>query len=190
MTDTLEPAGERPHDAASRAAALADVPMISPAPVGGLRGLVNHRYLLKLLVKREVTARYTGSFLGMLWSYINPFTQFLMYSFIFALIGRGMNIEHFAIHVFAALMVVSLFTETVSAGTRSIVRNSSLLQKSAMPRELFPFASLLVSIYHLWPEFVILAAALLFVGWAPDPAAIAAGVLGYLLIIIFALALA
>ena len=190
MTDTLEPAGERPHDAASRAAALADVPMSSPAPVGGLRGLVNHRYLLKLLVKREVTARYTGSFLGMLWSYINPFTQFLMYSFIFALIGRGMNIEHFAVHVFSALMVVGLFTETVSAGTRSIVRNASLLQKSAMPRELFPFASLLVSIYHLWPEFVILAAALLFVGWAPDPAAIAAGVLGYLLIIIFALALA
>jgi len=187
MTDTLEPAGERPHDAASRAAALADLPMISPAPVGGLRGLVNHRYLLKLLVKREVTARYTGSFLGMLWSYINPFTQFLMYSFIFALIGRGMNIEHFAIHVFAALMVVSLFTETVSAGTRSIVRNASLLQKSAMPRELFPFASLLVSIYHLWPEFVILAAALLFVGWSPDPADIVAGVLGYLLIIIFAL---
>ena len=135
MTDTLEPAGERPHDAASRAAALADVPMISPAPVGGLRGLVNHRYLLKLLVKREVTARYTGSFLGMLWSYINPFTQFLMYSFIFALIGRGMNIEHFAIHVFAALMVVSLFTETVSAGTRSIVRNASLLQKTLAEEE-------------------------------------------------------
>jgi ABC-2 type transport system permease protein len=113
-----------------------------------------------------------------------------MYSFIFAMIGRGMNIEHFAVHVFSALMVVSLFTETVSAGTRSIVRNASLLQKSAMPRELFPFASLLVSIYHLWPEFVILAAALLFVGWSPDPADLLAGVLGYLLIIIFALALA
>ena len=92
MTDTLEPAGERPHDAASRAAALADVPLVSPAPMGGLRGILNHRYLLKLLVKREVTARYTGSFLGMLWSYINPLTQFLMYMFIFALIGRGMRI--------------------------------------------------------------------------------------------------
>ena len=54
-------------------------------------------------------------------------------------------------------MVVSLFTETVTAGTRSIVRNSSLLQKMAMPREMFPFASMLVSIYHLWPQFVILA---------------------------------
>jgi ABC-2 type transport system permease protein len=127
----------------------------------------------------------------MLWSYINPLTQFLMYIFIFTLLmGRGEQIENFAIHVFAAMMVVSLFTETVSAGTRSIVRNSSLLQKSAMPREMFPFASLMVSIYHLWPEFVILAVALFFVGWSPDMTAIWAGVLGYAVIIVFALALA
>jgi ABC-2 type transport system permease protein len=188
MTDLLEPA--RPHDAASRAAALADVPLRSPAPQGGLRGIFQHRYLLRLLVKREVTARYTGSFLGMLWSYINPLTQFLMYIFIFTLlIGRGQSIQHFAIHVFCSMMVVSLFAETVSNATRSITRNSSLLQKSAMPRETFPFASLLVTAYGLWPEFVILGIALFFTGWAPSLTAIAAGILGYAVIMLFALAL-
>jgi ABC-2 type transport system permease protein len=199
MTDTIdraprpeEPDPDRegvPRDAATRAAALAGLPLRSPAPRGGIRGVLEHRYLLRLLVKREVTARYTGSLLGMVWSYVNPLTQFLMYSFIFALIGRGMKIENFAIHVFAALMVTALFTETVAQGTRSIVRNASLLQKSAMPRETFPVASLLVSIYHLWPEFVILAVALFFVGWRPDLTAIAAGLLGYAVIIVFALAL-
>ena len=67
MTDALDrpgPPGDQPHDAARRAAALADVPLVSPAPRGGIRGILEHRYLLKLLVKREVTARYTGSFLG------------------------------------------------------------------------------------------------------------------------------
>jgi ABC-2 type transport system permease protein len=178
-------------DLASRSAALADVPLTSPAPRGGIRGVLEHRYLLRLLVRREVTARFTGSFLGMIWSYINPLTQFLMYMFIFVLLmGRGASIQNFAIHVFAALMVVSVFTETVGAGTRSIVRNSSLLQKSAMPREMFPVASLLVSVYHLWPEFVILAVALFFVGWSPDLTAVAAGVLGYTVIITFSLALA
>jgi ABC-2 type transport system permease protein len=190
MTDFMERT-EMPYDAASRSASLRDTPLESPAPRGGLRGILEHRYLLKLLVKREVTARYHGSFLGMVWSYINPLTQFLMYIFIFTLlIGRGQGIENFAIHVFAAIMVVSLFTETVGAGTRSIVRNAALLQKSAMPRETFPFASLLVSIYHLWPEFVILGCALFFTGWSPDLTAIGAGLLGYAVIIVFALALA
>jgi ABC-2 type transport system permease protein len=189
MTDILEPASPM-HDRASREAALAEMPLVSPAPKGGMTGILRHRYLLKLLVKREVTARYTGSFLGMLWSYINPLTQFLMYIFIFTLLmDRSRGIEHFAIHVFAAMMVVTMFTETVAAGTRSIVRNAALLQKSAMPREMFPLASLLVSIYHLWPEFVILGVALFFVGWSPDMTAVAAGVLGYAIIIVFALAL-
>ena len=191
MTDTLDPphSHEGPHDAASRARRWPTTFDVAFRE-GGIRGILKHRYLLKLLVKREVTARYTGSFLGMLWSYINPLTQFLMYMFIFALLmGRGDNIENFAIHVFAALMVVSLFTETVAAGTRSLVRNASLLQKSAMPREMFPVASLLVSIYHLWPEFVILGVALFFTGWTPDMTAIAAGFLGYALIIVFSLAL-
>ena len=53
-----------------------------------------------------------------------------MYYFVFGLlIGRGTNIEHFAIHLFAALMVVHFFTETFNAGTRSIVRNKALVQK-------------------------------------------------------------
>jgi ABC-2 type transport system permease protein len=55
---------------------------------------------------------------------------------------------------------------------------------------MFPFASLLVSLYHLWPEFVILGIALFYVGWTPDPTAIGAGLLGYAVIIVFALALA
>lgn len=191
MSDTEWRPDVAAANAAQRSAALVDVPLDSPVPRGGVKGILQHRYLLKLLVRREVTARYQGSFLGMVWSYINPLTQFLMYIFIFQLLmGRGDQIENFVIHVFCALMVVTLFTETMGAGTRSITRNGPLLQKSAMPREMFPFASLLVSIYHLWPEFVILGIALAWFGWHPSFTAIGAGILGYAIIIIFALALA
>jgi ABC-2 type transport system permease protein len=86
-------------------------------------------------------------------------------------------------------MVVTVFTETVAAATRSLVRNATLLQKSAMPREMFPLASLLVSLYHLWPEFVILGIALFFVGWSPDLTGLAAGALVFAVIIVFSLAL-
>ena len=90
-----------------------------------------------------------GSFLGLLWSYINPLTQFFIYYFVFGIIlGRGDDVENFAIHLFAGMVVVHFFTETFNAGTRSIVRNKALVQKMAMPREMFPFASMLVSLYH------------------------------------------
>ena len=61
------------------------------------------------------------------------------------------------------------FTETFNAGTRSIVRNKALVRKMAMPREMFPVASMLVSLFHVVPQLVILPIACLVYGWTPDP---------------------
>ena len=60
------------------------------------------------------------------------------------------------------------FTETFSAGTRSIVRNKSVVVKLPMPREMFPVASMLVSLFHVFPQMVILVVACLAYGWSPD----------------------
>ena len=49
--------------------------------------------------------------------------------------------------MFAGWSCVHFFTETFTAGTRSIVRNKAIVQKMAMPREMFPVASMLVSAY-------------------------------------------
>ena len=61
------------------------------------------------------------------------------------LFGLHRTVPNFAIHVFCGLIIVHFFTETFNAGTRSIVRNKALVQKMAMPREMFPVASMLVS---------------------------------------------
>ena len=56
-----------------------DAPLAPPSSNGGLLDVFRRRYLLRLLVKRELSARYQGSFLGLLWSYINPLSQFFIY---------------------------------------------------------------------------------------------------------------
>ena len=67
------------------------------------------RYLLRLLVQKEIQARYQGSLLGLLWSYVQPLVQFFMYFFVIGLIfGLHKTVPNFAIHVFAALIVGAL----------------------------------------------------------------------------------
>ncbi|KAA1422026.1 ABC transporter [Nocardioides humilatus] len=140
------------------------------------------RYLLKLLVKREVSARYQSSFLGLLWSYIGPACQFFIYWFVLGtILGLHKEVENFGIHIFCGLVVVHFFTETFAAGTRSIVRNKSLVAKLALPREMFPVASMLVSLFHVVPQMVILIAGCLYLGWTPDPVGMLALVLGFLI---------
>lgn len=173
------------------AAYRVDAPLVEPASTTGLLEVVRRRYLLKLLVRREVLARYSGSVLGLMWSYINPLSQFFIYFVVMGILfNLHKSVQNFAIHMFAGLVVVHFFTETLNAGTRSIVRNRGVVQKMAVPREMFPVASMLVSGYHAIPSIVIMAVAGLVVGWLPDPVGVLAGLLGFAITIAFATSLA
>jgi ABC-2 type transport system permease protein len=165
---------------------LSKTPLTPPSANNGLLAVFQRRYLLRLLVRREISARYQGSFLGLLWSYIGPLCQFFVYWFVIGtILGLHDEVENFGVHIFAALVVVHFFTETFSAGTRSIVRNKSIVVKMPLPREMFPVASMLVSLYHVGPQLIILTVACLFYGWTPDPVGVVALLLAILVAMSF-----
>lgn len=170
---------------------LSGEPLRSPAPSAGLLEVFRRRYLLKLLVQREIKARYQGSLLGLLWSYLNPLSQFFIYFFIIGVIFKlHATIPNFAIHIFSAIIIVHFFGETFNAGTRSIVRNRQIVKKMAVPREMFPVASMLVSLYHVGPQIVILLIACFGYGWTPDLYGTACFVVGVIMIMLLGTGLA
>jgi ABC-2 type transport system permease protein len=190
MTDLTEPEVATP-EVPERAVRHVDAPLASPASTTGLLEVFRRRYLLRLLVRREISARYQGSFLGLLWSYINPLSQFLIYYVVMGILfNLHKDVENFAIHMFCGIIIVHFFGETFNAGTRSIMRNKALVQKMAMPREMFPVASMLVSGYHVIPQLVILIIVCLLLGWAPTMAGFAALVVALLIISVLGTAMA
>lgn len=181
---------EPEHDADADGPKRRLAPLAPPSADQGLTAVFKRRYLLRLLVRREISARYQGSFLGLIWSYINPLTQLFIFWFIFGVIMGRDRVEMFAIHVFAGLVVVQFFAETLNAGTASIVRNKALVNRMAMPREMFPVASMLVSLYHMGPQLLILLVVCLMLGWLPTLSGALALLLAVVIITILGSALA
>lgn len=141
-------------------------PLVDPAANLGLLSVFRRTYLLRLLVGREVTARYSGSVLGLAWSYINPLTQFLAYWLIVGgLLEKNMAIPAYPMHILTALLITHFFTETFAAGTASIHHNKALVIRMPIPKEMFPVASMLVSLIHVLPEILILSVGVAVVGW-------------------------
>jgi ABC-2 type transport system permease protein len=172
--------------------AHAERPELIPASHNnGLLEVFRRRYLLRLLVRSTVQARYQGTVLGWFWSYIQPGVRFLMYYFVFQiLIGRGgPEVYPFAIHLVCGMVLVHFFTETFNGGTRSLVSNRGLIIKLPMPRELFPVATMLVAFWHTVPMIVITLVASVVLGWTPDPVGILAGLLGLAIVAVLGLAL-
>jgi ABC-2 type transport system permease protein len=88
------------------------------------------------------------------------------------------------------MVFVHYFSETWSSGTKSVRSNRALLLKMRMPREIFPVASMVVALYHTGPQVLILMFFCVLVGWHFSLGAIAAGLLGFAILVVFAMAMA
>ena len=144
------------------------VGLVAPGRGRGLLDVAQRRYLLTLLVRKELRVRYRGSVLGLGWSYVKPAVQFGVYFVALGLLLRQDTIGDYAVYLFGGLVVVTTFGEAVSNATRSVVSNADLVKKIYLPRELFPVASLAVAGVHLVPQLVVLGVGSLAAGWRPD----------------------
>jgi len=168
-----------------------EAPMVTPAPRGGVIEVFQQPYLLRLIVQRQLAAMYAASFLGLLWSYIQPAMRFAVYYLVMGIILKmHAGFPAFAIHLFCGIVFVHYFSETWSGGTRSIWQNRSLVLKMRLPREIFPVASMLVAAYHTFPQVILLVFCCVITGWQVTWAGILAGVLGMLILAFFSTAMA
>lgn len=161
-----------------------------PGQDRGLRDVLENRFLLKLIVDKEIQIRYRGTVLGLLWSYLKPGVQFLVFYIamgVFLELNRG--IENFAVYLFSGIVVMNLFGEVFGNASRSIVANGGLLKKIYLPRQLFPVSNLLVALVHFVPQLAILLIACFATGWRPDLKQLLAVLVGTFIIALFALGL-
>lgn len=159
-------------------------PLRAPGQAGGLVDVFRRRYLLKLLVRKELHVRYQASALGLAWSYVKPAVRFSMYFFVIGLILNG-SLENRALHIFAAMIVVQFFTDAMTSGTRSVVRNKALVRKINLPREMFPAASILVSAYHMIPMYLLMLTGCFITGWHPGVSSLAAFALSLAIVVVW-----
>ena len=125
---------------------VVDAELVDPSPHGGIGEVLSNRYLLRLIVRRELAQMYAASLLGLMWSYVQPAMRFGTYYLIMGLIMKmHKGTPYFAIHLFVGMVFVHYFTETWNGGTRSIWQNRALVLKMRMPREVFPIASAVVA---------------------------------------------
>jgi ABC-2 type transport system permease protein len=140
-----------------------------PGSNNGLIDVFRRRYLLQLIVRKEVGIRYRNSVLGWLWSYVKPLVQFVVFFVALGVfLGLNKSIDYYPIYLLAGITIVTFFNEAFANGTRSLVDNAALIKKIYLPREMFPVASVLVAAVNTLPQIVVIVVISLFFGWAPS----------------------
>lgn len=105
--------------------------------------LTGYTELLRTLLRRELRAKYKGSALGILWSYIHPLLMMGVYTLVFSVLWRAVDIPHYPLFVLSGLAVWAFFQSAVQVATSSLVGNANIISKVWFPREIIPVAVVL-----------------------------------------------
>jgi ABC-type polysaccharide/polyol phosphate export permease len=87
------------------------------------------------LIKRDFQLRYSGSSLGILWSLAAPISQLLILVFVFRRV-IPLEIEHYPLFVFTALLPWNWFSASLGAAAFAFVSSRDLLRYPNFPPEL------------------------------------------------------
>lgn len=126
----------------------------SATPTELIASLWRHRNLIKSFVQRDVLGRYRGSFMGIIWSFLNPLFMLVVYTFFFSVIfkarwGSGSDSKtEFALILFSGLMVFSLFSECVNRAPGLILGNPNYVKKVVFPLEVLPWVNMGSALFH------------------------------------------
>ena len=100
-----------------------------------------YRELLKTNVKKDIRGKYKGSFLGVLWSFLTPLLQVLVYWIVFPyLLGRAGTEDNYLCYLVTGIIPWTFFTTAVTHGTTCIKVNSGIVKKVYFPREILPIS--------------------------------------------------
>ncbi len=125
---------------------------------GKLRELYAYRFLLKNLVIRDLKVRYKNSFLGVIWSLLNPLLMMTVYTVLFTILIPNEGVEKYPIFILVALIPWQFHTSTMNSSVHAITGNAAIIKKVYFPRILLPTATLLSNLVNL-----LLASAVLLV---------------------------
>ena len=114
------------------------------AKEGSFLELFEYKDLLKELVARDIKLKYRRSFLGYLWSILNPLLVMIIMSVVFSfLFQRG--IENFPIYLLCGRTMFEFVNQSSTKALSAITDNTSLLKKTYVSKFMFPMAKITAS---------------------------------------------
>ncbi len=129
-----------------------------------LAELVQYRELLVSLTRRDLLLRYKQTLMGFGWSVLMPVTYMIVFSLIFTRVVSLHTGVPYPIYAYTGLLPWNFFASSMRFAVNSLTSNSTLVTKVYFPREILPFAVILVSLVDFAVGALVLAGLMVFYG--------------------------
>lgn len=132
-----------------------------------IKNFLRYRYLLYELVKKGIKLKYRRSYLGIIWSMLEPIMTTIVLTVVFGTLFGNDN-HTFPLYILTGRLLYSFFSQATKAALRSIRANAGMIKKVYVPKYLYPLSSVLFNFVIFLLSLVVLILLGLFCGVYPN----------------------
>ena len=126
------------------------------APFESFRELTQYRLLVGALVGRQLKARYRGSFLGFLWTVLNPLLLMGVYALVFRVYVR-IEVPNYVVFLLCGLLAWTYFASSLLEGVNAVVSGGTLVTRSLFPAHILPTVTVATNLVNYLLSLPVLA---------------------------------
>lgn len=104
----------------------------------------HYRPLINELIVRDLKVKYRRSFLGYVWSLLNPLLMMAVMTVVFSYMFR-FDIPNFPLYLICGQTLWNFFNESTNMSMYSVLQNAALIKKVYIPKFIFPISRVLSS---------------------------------------------
>ena len=101
-----------------------------------IKNFVNYKYLLFELVKKNIKLKYRRSYLGILWTLVEPLLTMIVLTIVFGtLFGR--DDRTYPVFILSGRLLFSFFSSSTKSGLKAISGNAAMIKKVYVPKYIY-----------------------------------------------------
>lgn len=127
---------------------------------------LQYRFLLSELVKKGIKLKYRRSYLGMVWSMLEPLLTMIVLTIVFGTL-YGNTDRTFPVYILTGRLLYSFYSQSTKAALKSIRQNSAMIKKVYVPKYLYPLSSVLFNYVIFLISLIVLALVSIVLGVKP-----------------------
>lgn len=116
-----------------------------------------NRFILSELIKKGIRLKYRRSYLGIIWSLLEPLLTMIVLTIVFGTLYHHHDIRTFAVFILCGRLLYTFFSQSTTAALKSIRANSSIIKKVYVPKVLYPLSSILFNYVIFLISLIVLA---------------------------------
>lgn len=114
-----------------------------------------YRFLIQQLVSRDIKLKYRRSYMGYIWTLLEPLLTMLVLCFVFSQL-KGKSDKLFPLYVLTGKLIYSFFSGATKSAMKSIQVNSAMLRKVNVPKVIYPLTTIFSNFIFFLLSLVVL----------------------------------